>query len=194
LLPPSREHWQAARQDLAAACRLPLPDVSNFLFRTTAYYFDHPADLEQSALLLTFRAYTRESLEKIHAARGYFHLWNFLTLNHCLIVFGAGTVALLVVGRKGRPQLVIATAYGIALILAALAMLAATALIGELIPRYTLPLWEMIWISLIIYAGAFFDRTAKERPAGQRRQVKTPGGPSFPLTRTSPLGEARESS
>jgi len=160
LLPPTAEHWQAARKDFAEALRLRLPAVSAFLFRTTAYYFEHRAEMPECASLVTFRDNTPESLAALHANRAYFRLWRFLSLDRGLLVFSGGAIALLFFRNAS------VSFFGVALVLSASAMVAATALIGELLPRYTLPLWVMLWAALMLYPGAAVEALLRSAPGG----------------------------
>lgn len=82
-----------------------------------------------------------------------------------------------------NPPLVSICSYCVPLVGVGLVMMEVTALVGELIPRYTLPLWMLLWISIILYAGAaadtFFDRrnqsSTLRKAWKERRKLPPPG-------------------
>lgn len=163
LLPPTPEHWQAAQHDFAEARKGRLPSVSRFLFLMTCYYWDHPNDLPQCGQLSTFRNYTPEKLIAIPAEKPYFHLWQPLSLNGLLVIAAGVALALLLGPGRGDGARLVLCAYLVALVGVGLAMVEITALIGDIIPRYTLPLWELLWIACLIGAGALADASASFR-------------------------------
>lgn len=163
LLPPTPEHWQAAQHDFAEARKGRLPSVSRFLFLMTCYYWDHPNDLQQCGQLSTFRNYTPEKLIAIPAEKPYFHLWQPLSLNGLLVIAAGVALALLLGPGRGDGARLVLCAYLVALVGVGLAMVEITALIGDIIPRYTLPLWELLWIACLIGAGALADASASFR-------------------------------
>lgn len=181
LLPPTREHWRAAHHDFAEIRRLTLPHISAFLFRTTTYYWQRPEEMPQCAKLVTFRDYTPETIRAIPLTVPYYRLWSAFNLNHLLILWSILGALALILSRGGEIEPAIICMYGFALVVAGLAMLEVTALIGDLIPRYTLPLWELLWIASIIGSGAIADamgllrfgaenlerRGAPDAPAGE---------------------------
>ena len=145
-----------------------LPPVSGFLFLTTVYYWDHRDEMPQCAGLVTFRDYTAEGLRAIPLRSWYFQLWRKLSLQQCLAVWLIAFFALLFMNKRIDR---IVLSYGAMLVFTGIAMIEGTALVGELIPRYTLPLWEFLWISGIIFAGVITEK----KSAGQLvSQVKSP--------------------
>ncbi|MGZ5022185.1 MAG: hypothetical protein ACXWAX_06345, partial [Chthoniobacterales bacterium] len=154
LLPPPPELWQAARTDFAENCRLPLTVTSKYLFLTTCYYFDHREIMPEVAQLNTFRERTAEELKSMPDSFAYFQLWRNLSLKTWLLIFLAGSVALLLVRRLTNDDLLPILLYGIALVAVGLVVMLITALIGELIPRYTMPFWALLWSGLMIFAAA----------------------------------------
>ena len=63
------------------------------------------------------------------------------------------------------------SAFGIALTVVGLLMVASTCLIGEFIPRYGLPMWQLLLLSLHIFVGGTADLFAT---AGFKRQQLQP--------------------
>ena len=172
LLPPTAEHWQTAQEDFSENRRLLLPEVSRFLFATTVYLWEYADKLPGVGHLSTFRENTPAGLMEKAQANPYLGLWSGLTLNGALLGSATSLGALVMVSVWHRRAGTAATAEGenrardnilpIAvfaglLVLMAMAMVEATALVGDLIPRYTLPLWEMAWVTGIIAVGGVGD-------------------------------------
>lgn len=179
LSPPPPALWRAAEKDFSAICRLPLSAASSFLFRTTNYYFNHKQVMPDVAPLSTFKQHAAAELRALPERFAYFRLGRAVSLNGALAVLVIQIVALLLVSRAAatdHSRLV----YGIVLVAIGLAITFITALIGELIPRYTLPLWESLWAaSLVIGSGIESKLTAKQSgcdPFVQRqRLLEQPG-------------------
>ena len=94
--------------------------------------------MPEVARLSTFQQYTADELQALPKRFAYFRLGSEVSLNGALAVFAIGAVVLLLVSRAaaGDPSRLI---YSIILVAIGLAITFITALIGELIPRYTLP-------------------------------------------------------
>jgi hypothetical protein len=157
LSPPAPGHWRAAEKDFASGTALTLPQTSSFLFYTSGYFFDHRAQMPLAANLRTFREYDAAALLALPSANAYYRLWQRVSLNALLVAVSAMLSALLILAfRKGRGLAVVAL-YSAALVLVAAIMIGMTCLVGEILPRYTLPLWELSWVALIFGAGAIAD-------------------------------------
>ena len=189
LAPPTPEHWAAAQSDFARALRMRPPEVVEFLFLTTAYYFAHRESMPEVAQLVTFRDYSEETLWAIPRHNAYFQLWRNVSMNQCLLLCAAGAMTLLIIsGRSRIPDLVVIASYGIILVLAGLGMVEATALIGEIIPRYTLPLWALVWLACLIYAGAIADTFGEGKVRRAPREAGCAGWRPLPVDRTTQAG------
>lgn len=157
LRPPSRELWRAALADLAGALRDPPP--TNFLFATTSYYFKDPEAMAQCSGLTTFRDSTPEQLQAIPSRHKYLRFWSGLSCRFCL---GISLVALVLITlcKRGDGEWIAVSSLALALTAIGLLIVASTCLLGGILPRYSLPLWEALLISLIISGGTLGDHLA----------------------------------
>jgi hypothetical protein len=76
---------------------------------------------------------------------------------------------LIVIARRKKKNLGAIPSLGIASIAIGLLMTASACLVTEFLPRYALPMWQLLLLSLYIFAGAAADLivTSKEKSAGQ---------------------------
>ena len=162
------EHLQRVQTDFAAARRMPLAEVSSYLYLTTAYFFSRPDEMSDCARLETYRNASAAQLMAIPSERHYFRLWKGVSYNHVFFVT-IGALAVLVFLRKRSDQDVGAICcYGIALTGAGLSIMALTCLIGSWLPRYTLPMSELLLLSLLIYFGTIADALGTRSPKRAR--------------------------
>ncbi len=170
LYPPTPEHWRAAEHDFATALQMPMSVVSTTFFVTTVFCFEHREDLPELMTLSTFRNYTSGDLMTIATSRLYFTGGKNLSLGSVMIVWGIIAIVTIFAGRTGTDVTPILF-FGLALVITAVLILQATALLIDLAPRYTLPLWEMLWLASMIYLGAIADALVRrnEKTAGQQQ-------------------------
>jgi hypothetical protein len=161
LLPPTPEHLQAARADFVSALKMPVTEISSFLIETTVYYFEHKDQMPACAELVTFRGRNAETIRQIPIQHGYFQLWKGLTYKKAFVIWFASLVALVVVARWRKVSVGPIIAFGIALTAVGLPMVASTCLLGELLPRYTLPMWQLLLPSFFILVGGTADLLAR---------------------------------
>ena len=157
LLPPRAEHWKAAERDFARSLRTSLQLMSATLFNTTVFCFEHGAEMPELAALSTFRHHTPAGLMNLVDSRIYFRPGKILSLGGALLLWAGLVVSLLIMTAHGRRRLITLFHYGFALVLSGGVILQATALLADLSPRYTLPLWALTWFSTIILAGTLAD-------------------------------------
>lgn len=170
LHPPTREHWRAAEHDFATALQMPMSVVSTTFFVTTVFCFEHREDLPELMTLSTFRNYTAGDLMTIATSRFYFTAGKNLSLGSAMLIWSIIAIAVIFACRA-RTEVAPIFFYGLALVTTAVLILQATALLIDLAPRYTLPLWEMLWLASMIYLGAIADALVRrnEKPAGQQQ-------------------------
>jgi len=173
LTPPTPEHLRAAREDFAWVRSMPLPNVTAYLYQTTASVYDVSNEMPQIFQLITYRNATRDQINARAGENGYVRFWPALTLNHCLCAFALELAGLLLLLRKASPERRIICGYGVALGLVGMAMVYSTCLFGGILPRYTLPMWELIWIALLLYAGALADALLDRRLLRTEPGVRT---------------------
>jgi hypothetical protein len=161
LLPPTPEHLRAARTDFITALEMPVTEISSFLFVTTAYYFEHKEEMPACATLATFRGASAETIKRIQSQHFYFQLYHGLTYNRAFAIWFVSLVLFVVVARWRKVSVGPIIAFGIALTAVGLPMVASACLLGELLPRYTLPMWQLLLPSFFILAGSTADLLAR---------------------------------
>lgn len=169
LLPPTPEHWQIARKEFLGALKMSGTEIPDWLFSTTAYFFDHKDEMPACAKLVTFRDNTAETIMAIPARYPYFHLWRGLSYNKAFFIWLGSLLLLIVIARRKKKNLGAIPSLGIALIAIGLLMTASACLVTEFLPRYALPMWQLLLLSLYIFVGAAADLifAGKEKSAGQ---------------------------
>ena len=87
----------------------------------------------------------------------YFRLWQGLTYNKALVIWFVSLLVLIAAAWRKRKNVRAISAFGIALTVLGLLMVASTCLLGEFIPRYGLPMWQLLLLSLYIFVGEAAD-------------------------------------
>ncbi len=157
LLPPVPEHWAAAHRDFIRSRDVTPASLVDALFLSTTYYFDHREIMPQAAGLTTFRQYTAPALMALPERNAYLHAWSRATVPRALLVWLALGLGSLLLGARLRGDFFPLWSYSAVLVGLGLLMMQLTAMIGALIPRYTFPLWELLWFGSILFAGAIGD-------------------------------------
>ena len=156
LLPPTPELLHAAKIDFVAALKMPLTDISFSLFVTTIHYFQHKDDLPACAELVTFRDVSADQILQIPGQHLYFRLWRGLTYNKALVIWFISLLVFVVMARR-KANVRAISSFGIALTVVGLLMMASTCLVGAFSARYALPMWQLLLLSLYIFAGGTAD-------------------------------------
>jgi hypothetical protein len=153
LLPPTPEHLRTARREFVSALKMPVTEISFFLFVTTVYYFENKSVMPACAELVTFRDTRTEQIMQIPVEHLYFRLWRSVDYRVSLVVWFVSLLALVAVARWKKVNVSAIAAFGIILTSVGLLMVGSTCLLGEFIPRYGLPMWELLFLSLYIFVG-----------------------------------------
>jgi hypothetical protein len=156
LLPPTPEHLHVAKTEFVAALKMPVTKISSYLFETTAYYFQHKIEMSACAELVTFRHASADQIRQIPSQHLYFQLWRGLSYNKALVIWFISLLVFVVMARR-KANVRAISAFGIALTAVGLLMTAPTCLLGEFIPRYGLPMWQLLLLSLNIIVGTTAD-------------------------------------
>ena len=158
LLPPTSEHLHAATLDLAESRNMSMTEIPDGLFNTTAYFFDHKDEMPACAKLVTFRDTTAEAINGIPARYPYFHLWQGLSYNKTVPLWLGCLLLFVLVARRKNVNVGAIPAFGIALLAIGLLMTVSACLLIGFLPRYSLPMWQLLLLSLFIFIGASADR------------------------------------
>jgi hypothetical protein len=150
LAPPTLPHWRAAWDDFTVARRWPCGEIVRYLFETTAYILPRLDEMPELARLTTFRSFTSETLAAITQQNAYFHFWRGVSLNNCLGITSSALVITLL--RRRRLSVF---GYAAALAITGAVMVFITCLMGAMIQRYTLPLWELALLAFLISLGEY---------------------------------------
>jgi hypothetical protein len=174
LLPPTPEHLHASATEFVVALGMPVTEISASLFDSTTHYFYHQDKMPECANLSTFRDWSAAQVLEIPLRQRYFRLWQSLTYNKALVVWSFSLLILLGVAWRKQRSAGAIPAFGVTLVGTGMLMIASTCLIGEFGPRYGLPMWELLVLSLFLLLGQTADLLAltglprdKERSAGQ---------------------------
>jgi hypothetical protein len=158
LLPPTAELLHAARTDFVAVLRMPSTEISSSLFATTAYYFDNKEQMPGCAELVTFRGNANaEKIWQLQFQHRYFRLWQELSYNRALVVWFVALSVFVLTARRKKQNPRTISALGIALVAVGIAFVAATCLLDEFSPRFGLPMWQLLLLSLYLFVGKTAD-------------------------------------
>jgi hypothetical protein len=165
LWPPTAEHLEVATTEFAAALKMPMSVIPSYLFDTTAYYFEHKDEMPGCAELVTFRNSSAGQLQQIPAQHSYFRLGEHLSYNKALLLWFLSLLFLGGVSRQKRLNMAELLSFGIGLTAIGLLMMASTCLVGSLNPRYALPMWQLLFLSLFLFIGKTADLLAYGEPS-----------------------------
>ena len=138
-------------------------DISGWLFVTTAYFFEHRDEMPACARLVTFRDGSAETINRIPSQHRYFHWWRGLTYTWILVIWFLSLLVLAVLARHQEVNVAALSAYGIALVAVGLLIAATNTLLVEFLPRYALPMWQLLLLSLYLLVGTTADLFATAR-------------------------------
>ncbi|HMG04765.1 MAG TPA: hypothetical protein VK581_04845 [Chthoniobacterales bacterium] len=169
LLPPTPEHFHAARTEFDAALRKPSTAISSYLFESTTYYFQHKERMPAWANLRTFRNSSADQIRQLPFQHPYFELWRGLSYNKASVVWLISQLLFVVVARRTNARTNGIAALGIAMTAVGLLIFAATSLLHDYEPRFALTMWQLLFLSLFLLWGRSADLLAIE---GLKRPVR----------------------
>ena len=113
--------------------------------------------MPQYASLATFRNKSAEDIFGVFKNHSYFHHPKNLTYRALLFFWLVSLVLLAAILKMRRQEAAAVTLYAIALTALGLLMMLANCLLAIFQPRYTLPMWELMIVSLVILSGGIMD-------------------------------------
>jgi hypothetical protein len=124
---------------------------------------------------VTFRGDANaEKIWQLQFQHPYFRLWQGLSYNGALVVWFVALSVFVLTARRKKQDTRTIVAFGVALAVVGITFVAATCLLDEFGPRFVLPMWQLLLLSLYLFVGQTTDLLAltglqgyKERSAGQ---------------------------
>ncbi len=163
LWPPTTELLGAAKTDFLAGWKAPPTEISTFLFHTTAYYFANREAMPDCAGLVTFRATSGPQIISIPTQFRYLRLWENLSYHKLLFIWLIALVARLGAERRAKVSRSATTTLAIVLTVLGVVMFAASCLLVDNQPRFRLPMWQLLFLSLCLIAGVMANLLARVR-------------------------------
>jgi hypothetical protein len=179
LLPPTPEHWHIVRTDLAAALQMSVTEIVDQLFDTTGYFFDHKDEMPACANLVTFRDTSAAAINRIPFERAYFHLWQGWNYKKTIMIWFGAFLVYLLIARWKKVNAGPIAAFGISLVAIGLVTIVSACLLTEFLPRYALPMWLLLLLSLYILCGSAANLIVlprSRRPARHGEALRRPVG------------------
>jgi hypothetical protein len=158
LWPPTPELVNVITADFVAALKLPPTEVSDYLFDTTAFYFSHQDGLPDLAHLSTYQGgATVDTIQALRSEHRYFRLWEGLTYRAAVAIWIGALLALAWVARRRRLPIAATAGLAAAFVLVGLAQFAAACVVHDYEPRFCLPMWQLLLLSLFLLLGNLLD-------------------------------------
>jgi hypothetical protein len=149
--PPVRPLRAIAARDFLAGLRLTEGVIARYLFTTTAYLNEHREPTPQLAGLTTFRDPGAGFMR--FADVPYFRLWDFLSVRVWCGIWLGISLLLWLAGRKSRRGEFSTLAYAAMLAGTGLLMTFVNCCLAQLIPRFALPMLELLLLSIVVLLG-----------------------------------------
>ena len=144
-----------------------MTEIGDSIFGTTGYFFAHQNEMPGCASLVTFRDSSAEKIAQLSTQHAYFHLWRKLTYNEAAVIWAGSFIIFVFVARQTRMRVASVCAFGISLAAIGLVMTALACLLVDFLPRYGLPMWQMLLLSFFIFVGSTADLATR----GFKRQA-----------------------
>ena len=167
LWPPSPELRHAIRTDLVTGLKQPSTLISEYLFVTTAYYFQHQAEIPACADLITFRGDMNAGrITRLPFQYRYFHLWQGPTWSWAFLLWLGSGLVFLVAARRKLTSASAIMGLAIGLTFSGFLIFAVTCVLHDYEPRFSLSMWELLVLSFFLLAGATANLLAQGSPPG----------------------------
>ena len=155
LLPPSQPLVEVAWRDFRQSFRLTEGGIARYLFYTTEYLQSKHSEMPGLAALATFRQPTKVMR---FLSAPYFRLWEFLSFRGWCGLWLLALALPWIVRRPVTPHGQMATViYACVLVGMGLLMTLLNCFFAHLLPRFGLPMMELLLVSFIILLGSFFS-------------------------------------
>jgi hypothetical protein len=132
---------------------MPVTDITDHLFEMTTYFFQHRDEMPGCAGLVTFRDYDTETISRLPFNPPYFHLWRALNYNEAIAIWVVTLSTLVGIRYWKTINTAPGTGLGLALVATGTLMVAVTCLLTESLPRYAVPMWELLSLSWFFVVG-----------------------------------------
>ena len=155
LWPPREILLSAVATDFKKSQQITIPDVVRSLFVNTRFYFSHRDVVPQCASLITFRDKNADQIYAIFKSHSYFRHPKKLTYHAFLLIWLVLLALFLVIAKIFNREAAAVCSYAVGLTAVGLFMMLANCLFAVFQPpHYTLPMWELTIVSLVILFGA----------------------------------------
>lgn len=169
LSPPPPELLDAARTDFAQGMKSPSTVVPEELFLSTTAYFADRGGMPGLANLVTFRGdMSADKIQQLFSGHGYFHLWKRISYLYAVALWFLCLLVFVLIAKRKRRNVNHLVGYAIALLPVGLVQFAASCLVHDYAQRFSLAMWELWMVSLLLLVGQTLDLTIeKKESAGQ---------------------------
>ena len=141
---------RTAVADFAEARQMTIADLTEFLFWSTAYYFGREQTMPQLGGLSTFRGSDGAGLIALGRQTTYLRLWSGVSLNWWCAAWLSGFGALVTLGALRQVDVVPSYSFAAALMVTGFLIMLAHCFLTELLARYTLPTFQLLFLSLVV--------------------------------------------
>lgn len=149
-----------ALHDFETLRRTTLPDLTEFLFWSTAYHFNAGEQVAGTAALSTFRDSSRDEVLALAKRHSYFGWWRGVSYNGWLAVWGGVLCAALLLARVRHAELNATAYYAAALLMTGILLLLLNCFLTEPLVRFTLPMFQTLFVSLALLLGHIGESAA----------------------------------